>query len=246
MITQRKNKFKPIFKKYIRLRENIQNREKVLKFKKEKWASFIKFYRNKLKRSKRKFKALDQSKYFVTKYGNRGTSYTRRFRDSLQAGKKLRIFYGDLLAKHLKKKIRGILRKKKSNLKVFASLEKTLIDIFESRLDTVLYRSKFAPSMRSAKQLILHGKIYVNNKKVKNKAYSLKEGDVVNLDLNCINLYESNIVGSMKWPIPPKHLLINYKTLQILFLSKITSLNLAHGFLFNLRLQKILNNYFRQ
>lgn len=246
MVTQNKSRFKPIFKKYIKLRENIQNRQKVLKFKKEKWTSFIKFYRNKLKRRNRKFKALDQSKYFITKYGNRGTSYKKRFRDTLQAGKKLRIFYGDLLAKHLKKKVRIVLKKKRSELRAFASLEKALVNTFEKRLDIILYRSKFAPSVRSAKQLILHGKVYVNNTKIKNKAYSLKKGDVVHLDLNCLNLYENYILTSMKWPIPPKHLIINYKTLQILFLDTATPLNLAHEFLFNLRLQKIVNNYFRQ
>ena len=116
----------------------------------------------------------------------------------------------------------------------------------ESRLDTVLYRTKFAPTVRSARQLILHGKVYVNQVQVKSKAYNLKRGDIVNLNLDCLDLYENHIIDSIKWPIPPKHLLINYRTLQILFIDNIESTNIANEFLFNLQLQKILVNYYKQ
>ena len=134
------------------------------------------------------------------------------------------------------------LSKKKSKLKI----ENTFLNLFESRLDTVLYRAKFAPTVRSARQLILHGKIYVNQKQVKSKAYNIKNGDIVHLSLDCLNLYESHILNSNKWPIPPKHLFINYRTLQILYRDNIESINIANEFLFNLRLQKILINYYKQ
>ena len=78
------------------------------------------------------------------------------------------------------------------------------------------------------------------------KAYNLKRGDIVHLSLDCLDLYENHIINSIKWPIPPKHLLINYKTLQILFINNIESTNIANEFLFNLRLQKILVNYYKQ
>lgn len=241
MSLKKKNRFKPIFKQSLKLRENVQNRQKILKFKKKKWKAFLTFYLNKLKNYK-KFKPLDHSKYFVTKYGTRGVSYNKRFRDTLQAGKRLRIFYGNLLKKYFKKKIKLALNKKKSALKI----ENTFLHLFESRLDIVLYRAKFAPTVRSARQLILHGKVSVNKIQVKNKAYTLKKGDIVHLSLDCLNLYEHHIINSVKWPIPPKHLLINYRTLQILFIDNIESMNIASEFLFNLRLQKILVNYYKQ
>ena len=240
-----KNRFKPIFKQFLKLRENVQNRQKVLKFKKKKWKSFLKFYKAKLKNFK-KFKPLDHSKYFITKYGTRGTSYNKRFRDTLQAGKKIRLFYGNILKQYLKKKIKIILKKKKPNSKSLTKLELILIQLLESRLDTVLYRAKFAPSMKSAKQLILHGKVYVNKTQVKSKAYVLKNGDIIYLKLNCLKLYEHHTINSLKWPIPPKHLIINYKILQILFLGDIQSLNIANEFSFNLKLPKIITNYNRQ
>lgn len=245
MTTKNKKRFKPIFKQFIKLRENVQNRQKLLKFKKNKWQSFLKFYEKKL-RNHKKFKSLDHSKYFVTKYGTRGTSYNKRFRDTLQAGKKLRLFYGFLLAKYFKKKIRLVLRRKQPYLEKKTSLEMILLQIFEKRLDVVLYKAKFASSMRSAQQMISHGKVYVNNSKVQSKSYFLKEGDLVSLDLKCLPLYENHVLTSIKWPIPPKNLIINYRTLQIIFLNNIKLMNLANNFLFNLHLQKILTNYFRQ
>lgn len=245
MSFQKKNRFKPIFKQFIKLRENVQNRQKLVKFKKKKWESFLKFYLNKLKNF-RKFKPLDHSKYFVTKYGTRGVGYNKRFRDTLQAGKKLRLFYGDLLKKYFKKKIKTTLKKKKSNSGNTKKLEAILLQHFESRLDTILYRAKFTPSVRSARQLILHGKVYVNQIQVKSKAYNLKNGDIVSLSFDCLELYENNIINSVKWSLPPKYLAINYRTLQIIFLGDITSTNIANEFSFNLRLQKVLVNYSRQ
>lgn len=241
MFIKKKNRFKPTFKQFIRLRENIQNRQKVLKFRKKKWDSFLRFYLGKLK-SFRKFKSLDHFKHTVTKYGTRGVSYNKRFRDTLQAGKKLRIFYGGLLKKYFKKKIELALRKKNSK----SNIEIAFLRLFENRLDTVLYRAKFAPTIRSARQLILHGKVYINQIQVKNKAYNLKDGDLLSLSLNCLNLYENHIINSIKWSIPPKHLLINYRTLQILFLNNLESTNIANEFSFNLRLRKILVNYSKQ
>ena len=245
MSFKKKNRFRPIFKQLIKLRENIQNRQKILKLKKKKWKPFLKFYLNKLK-TFRKFKPLDHSKYFVTKYGTRGVSYNKRFRDTLQSGKRLRLFYGGLLKKYFKQKINSALNKKRYQSKNLTKIETIFLQLFESRLDIILYRSKFAPTVRSARQLILHGKVYVNQVKVKSKAYNLKSGDIINLDLSCLNLYENHIINSVKWGIPSKHLLINYRTLQILFLGNIKSINLATEFSFNLRLQKILVNYSRQ
>jgi len=182
----------------------------------------------------------------VTKFGTRGVSYSKRFRDTLQAGKKLRIFYGNLLKKYFKKKIKSTLKKKRPKSQNLKKIEIVFLRFFESRLDTVLYRAKFTPTVRSAQQLILHGKVYVNQQRVKNRAYNLKNGDIISLDFNCLNLYENHIITSIKWATPPKHLLINYRTLQILFLGNVESTNLSCEFPFNLRLQKILVNYSMQ
>jgi small subunit ribosomal protein S4 len=245
MLTEKKNKYKPVFKQLIRLRENIQNRQKLLKFKKAKWKTFKNFYLKKLRRYN-KFKPLDQAKYFVTKFGTKGVSYKKRFRDTLHAGKRFRLFYGNLLKQHLKKKLKLVLKKNLYRSRSLSELEIILLQLFESRLDTVLYRAKFTPTIRTAQQLILHGKVFVNRKLVKTKTYQLKNGDIVHLNLHCLELYENFILKAIKWSLPPKHLVINYRTLQILFLNINHLTNPSNEFSFNLRLQKILINYFRQ
>lgn len=245
MLLHRKNKLKPTFKQLIKLRENVQNRKKVLNFKKTKWKIFQNFYLKKLRRYN-KFKQLDQSKYFVTKFGTKGVSYKKRFRDTLHAGRRFRLFYGNLKKQYLKKKLKLILKKNLYHSKSLSELKIILLEMFESRLDTVLYKAKFTHSIQTAQQLILHGKVLVNKKLVKNKNYILKNGDIINLTLDSLEIYENQILKTVKWAVPPKHLVINYRTLQIIFLNSIPFKNFSNEFSFNLRLQKILMNYYRQ
>jgi small subunit ribosomal protein S4 len=54
-----------------------------------------------------------------------------------------------------------------------------LLNMLERRLDNVVYLLSFAPSRKSARQLIQHGHITVNNKKVDIASYLVKVGDVV-------------------------------------------------------------------
>ena len=54
-----------------------------------------------------------------------------------------------------------------------------LIGLLERRLDTVIYRAKFATTVFSARQLINHGHIQVNNKKVNISSFLVKEGDTI-------------------------------------------------------------------
>ena len=51
--------------------------------------------------------------------------------------------------------------------------------MLERRLDTVIYRAKFSPTVFAARQLINHGHIRVNKKKVNISSYLVKDTDVV-------------------------------------------------------------------
>lgn len=233
-----KNKSKFLYKKILNLRNNPQNKKKVLNFKKQKWAKFVKFYAKKLKWYK-KFKAQNLDLYLVSKYSNKYFSYQKRFKNTLQAYKNFNLFYGNLGKKRIKAKIYLIKNKKINNLNT------EFIEIFERRLDVTLYRAKFCHSIPSAGQLIKHKKVLVNNKYITSKAYLLKTGDLIEIDLNYSELIKSNIRKSHFWPIPPKHLIINYKTFQIIF-GDIKHTNLSFIFPFYLNLEKILINYPRQ
>lgn len=56
-----------------------------------------------------------------------------------------------------------------------------LIGLLESRLDAVCYRSKFVPTVFSARQLVSHGHVLVNGKRVTIISYQVKPGDVITL-----------------------------------------------------------------
>lgn len=235
MFLKRKNKFKPLYKKFIKLRENPQNRKKVLKFKKEKWKSFIEIYERKLRWYK-KYKARNQNRYIVSKYPNRFHAYTNRYKRTLQSYINFNLFYGNIGKKTIKSKILKIKTKKIKNKKP------EFLKLFEKRLDVVLYRAKFCHSLRNAQQLISHEKVLVNNQIVKSKSFELTKGDLITVKLKYYAIIESNIRQTNLWPIPPKHLTINYKTLQIIFGDlNHTNLSLLHPF--HLNLEKILGDF---
>jgi small subunit ribosomal protein S4 len=52
-----------------------------------------------------------------------------------------------------------------------------LLQLLERRLDNVVYKLNFAPSRKSARQLISHGHVYVNGRKVNISDYTTKVGD---------------------------------------------------------------------
>ena len=54
-----------------------------------------------------------------------------------------------------------------------------LIGLLERRLDAVVYRAKFVPTVFAARQFVNHGHVRVNGKKVNIPSYQIKEGDVV-------------------------------------------------------------------
>jgi small subunit ribosomal protein S4 len=57
----------------------------------------------------------------------------------------------------------------------------TLISLLERRLDTVVYRLGFAPTPLAARQLVVHGHILVNGRKVDRPSYSLRPGETLSL-----------------------------------------------------------------
>lgn len=231
----KKRKFKPLYKKFLKIRENVQNRQKLLRLKKNKWQILIKSYKKTLKRYK-KFKPKNQNQYLVSKYSNRGTSYKKRHRNTLNVYKKFNLLYGILGKKVIKKHINKIIKKNFWNKNI------EFIESFEKRLDTVLYRAKLCPSFRNAQQLIVHENVFVNNIKIKTKSYKLKTGDLISIDPKCFKLIEENIRHAQIWPTPPKHLLINYKTMQII-IGTIESTNISTLFTFHLTLEKMLNRF---
>ena len=90
----------------------------------------------------------------------------------LQAKQKLKSYYGNINERQFRNIYRKALSKR-------GDTTENLIALLESRLDTVIYRGKFAPTVFAARQLINHGHIRVNKKKVNISSYSVRESDVI-------------------------------------------------------------------
>ncbi|MBU4376823.1 MAG: 30S ribosomal protein S4 [Candidatus Omnitrophica bacterium] len=93
--------------------------------------------------------------------------------------------YGiQLREKQKAKKIYGVLERQFRHYFFIAERSKgvtgeVLLQLLERRLDNVIYRLPFAPSRQGARQLVRHGKICVNDKKVNIPSYLVTEGDVI-------------------------------------------------------------------
>ena len=99
-----KKRHKPFYKQFLRLRQNIQDRLKLFKFKKQKWQNLQKNLKKQLTFYKR-FKIKDQFQLSVSKFASRGNSFQRKFRNNLHERKIFGLFYGGLKKKYLKKSI---------------------------------------------------------------------------------------------------------------------------------------------
>lgn len=56
-----------------------------------------------------------------------------------------------------------------------------LLILLEKRLDNVIFRLCFAPTRTSARQIVSHGHVFVNSKKVNIPSYQVKKDDVITL-----------------------------------------------------------------
>ena len=213
-----KKRYKPFYKQFLRLRQNVQNRAKLFKFKKQKWQRFQKYSKNQLGFYKR-YKIKDQFQLSASKFASRGNSFQRKFRSNLHQRKLFSLFYGGLTKKYLKRSIlRAINVKNHANSSV-NDFRYNALKFFESRLDTVLYRSSFSLSIKEASQLILHGHVLVNGRTVRTKSYILETNDLIEIAPNYKSraLVKKSLDRSNFWPIPSKYLQVNYRTLQIIF-----------------------------
>ena len=90
----------------------------------------------------------------------------------LQAKQKLKGYYGNITEKKFRRYYEEAVRRKGDTSEI-------LVGELERRLDAVVYRMKFVPTVFASRQFINHGHIRVNGKRVNISSYKVKEGDVV-------------------------------------------------------------------
>ena len=88
-----KKRYKPFYKNFINLRENIQDRPKIFfTFKKQKWKRFQQAARRQLRFYKR-YRIKDQDQLFISRFASRGNSFKRKFKNNLRERKLFSFFY---------------------------------------------------------------------------------------------------------------------------------------------------------
>ena len=92
----------------------------------------------------------------------------------LQAKQKLKAYYGNINERQFRN-----IYKKAVMLK--GDTGENLIGLLERRLDAVIYRAKFATTIFSARQMINHGHIRVNKKRVNISSYLVKDTDLIEI-----------------------------------------------------------------
>lgn len=97
--------------------------------------------------------------------------------EQLQAKQRLKTYYGNVSEKQLRKYYAEAIRRR-------GDTAEHLIGILESRLDNLVYKAKFVPTIFAARQFVNHGHILVNGKRVNIPSYMVKAGDVISIKEN--------------------------------------------------------------
>jgi len=115
---------------------------------------------------------VNRREYGPGQHGQRRKGKLSDFGIQLRAKQKLKGYYGDLTEKQFRR-IYGEAER------VRGDTGENLIGLLERRLDAVVYRAKFVPTVFAARQFVNHGHITVNGRRVNIPSYRVNEGDVI-------------------------------------------------------------------
>lgn len=116
---------------------------------------------------------INRREYGPGQHGQRRRKPTD-FGIQLMAKQKLKGYYGNIGEKQFRKYFAEAVRRK-------GDTGENLIGILECRLDTIVYRMKFVPTVFAARQIVGHGHIRVNGKRVNIPSYMVREGDTIEI-----------------------------------------------------------------
>ncbi len=117
---------------------------------------------------------VNRREYGPGQHGQRRKGKTSDFGLQLRAKQKLKGYYGDLTEKQFRRIYADATRTRGDSGEM-------LVGLLERRLDAVVYRAKFVPTIFSARQFVNHGHVRVNGRRVNIPSYRVKEGDVITL-----------------------------------------------------------------
>ncbi len=115
---------------------------------------------------------INRREYGPGQHGQRRKGKMSDFGTQLRAKQKLKGYYGSISEKQFRGYYQEAIRMKGDS-------SENLIGILERRLDAVVYRAKFVPTVFAARQFVSHGHVKVNGRRVNISSFLVKVGDVV-------------------------------------------------------------------
>ncbi|NBN63573.1 30S ribosomal protein S4 [Microvirga tunisiensis] len=115
---------------------------------------------------------VNKREYGPGQHGQRRKGKLSDFGVQLRAKQKLKGYYGNISEKQFHKTYVEASRMKGDS-------SENLIGLLERRLDAVVYRAKFVPTVFAARQFVNHGHVKVNGKRVTIGSYRCRPGDVI-------------------------------------------------------------------
>ncbi len=114
----------------------------------------------------------NKREYGPGEHGQRRRGRLSDYGQQLRAKQKLKGYYGNITEKQFKSIYREAARQR-------GDTSENLIGLLERRLDAVIYRAKFVPTVFAARQFVSHSHVRVNGRKVTIPSYRCREGDVI-------------------------------------------------------------------
>jgi len=128
----------------------------------------------------------------------------------LRAKQKLKSYYGNINERQFRNLYKKAIMKK-------GDTAENLIGLLERRLDAVVYRSKLSTTIFAARQLINHGHVKVNGKKVNISSYQLKEEETIEVREKSKKLALIDIALANKEREVPEYLQVDEKNKKVTF-----------------------------
>ena len=115
---------------------------------------------------------VNRREYGPGQHGQRRKGKMSDFGTQLRAKQKLKGYYANITEKQFRRYYAEAIRMKGDS-------GENLVGLLERRLDAVVYRAKFVPTIWAARQFVNHAHVLVNGKSVNIPSYRVKEGDVI-------------------------------------------------------------------
>jgi small subunit ribosomal protein S4 len=117
---------------------------------------------------------VNKRSYGPGQHGQRRAKKLSDYGTQLQAKQKLKGYYGNITERQFRKYYQDAARRP-------GDTGENMIGLLETRLDTVVFRSKFVPTPFAARQLVSHGHVKVNGRRVTIASYHVKDSDTIEL-----------------------------------------------------------------